>query len=388
MTAQRLFGISVLLSLASACTPSVNQHGLAPQRGPKARIHASFTGGISNRFAQARFTVDDNAHVLVGHLGGDGYIQILYPTTPDARALVQKGKTYSTTNVYARNDAIPSLFQARTVQYRHVAARMDSYDGGGNGYFFLIASKYPLYFEEISAGDVFDEIEVPNYYETYDPRLTIKALGDLVSRGRPYTLEFATSFGSVDYSTFYDHRADCRLLSMAFSTYALTQPYYYAFGSRRTRSALSCGSYYASGFGRLSNPYYSSTNPTVAPLPPQPRARGTIRPPWQRRVAPPARTRGASTRAYLPERIARRAASWRGPIYRPSDPDRPVWSDRERARQAERSAPAATASNPPPVRESPAARQADRQNDRVTSERSPSNEGTRQQPSPSSKKDP
>jgi hypothetical protein len=308
MTGHRVLGFSVALSLATACVPQVDP-SLAPQRGPEARIRASFTGGITSRRAQARFTVDDDAYVMVGHLGGDGYVRVLFPNSPFDREAVRKGKTYTTSDVYAASDAIPALYQARTVWYRHVAARLDSYDGAGNGYFFIIASRYPLHFDEISEGGLFDIIEVPNYYETYDPRLTIKALGDLVSRGSPYTLDFASSFGTMDYSTPIDQHMDCLMLSMfplGLSGYAYMTPYY-LFGSRSFRKTLSCASQYAA------LPYYTyrtlygfANNPvTIAPRQPRPEEpRGTIRPPWKRRVTPPPRpaTRSASS-AYLPERI-------------------------------------------------------------------------------------
>jgi hypothetical protein len=311
MTGQRLFGFSVVLSLATACVPAMNQ-SVAPARGPDARIYANFSGGIANRMAQARFSVGSDAYVMVGHLGGDGFVRILYPSTPLHLGTLTKGKTYATADVYAVHDAIPSLYQAVTPRYRHASARLDSYDGAGNGYFFIIASQYPLHFDEIGAGDAFDLIEVPDYYNTYDPRLTIKALGDLVSRGRPYTLKFATSFGTVDYSTFLDQRADCLALSfftLGLTSYAYTP--YHLFGSRSMRNAFNCASRYA-GFTRPRYATYTTNVPTttIVPTPTGTEPRGKIRPPWQRRVTPPPRTpRNAS--AYLPERVNTRREATR-----------------------------------------------------------------------------
>jgi hypothetical protein len=314
MTGQRLLCLSAGLSLATACVPQVNS-SLAPQRGPEARIRASFTGGITNRRAQARFTVEDDAYVMVGHLGGDGYVRILFPSSPFDRDAVTKGKTYTTNDVYAASDAIPALYQARTVRYRHLSARLDSYDGGGNGFFFIIASRHPLHFDEISAGGLFDVIEVPNYYDTYDPRLTIKALGDLVTRGSPYTLDFANSFSTVDYSSPFEQQWDCLTLSMfsfGFSGYAYTP--YYPFGSRSFRNTLACASQYAALPYRNYRTLYGFANTPVTTITPTPRTdepRGTIRPPWQRRVTPPRRsaTRSAAN-AYLPDNVnARRVVT-------------------------------------------------------------------------------
>ena len=311
MAYQRLWGVAAGLSLATACVPAANQNALAPQRGPEARVYASFTGGITNRSAHARFAVQSDAFVMVGHLGGDGYVRILYPSSANERGLVRKGKSYTTRNVPAYQDAIPALYNARTVRYRHVAARLDSYDGAGNGYFFIVASRYPLDFAEISEGGFFDEIEVPDYYDTYDPRLTVKALADLVSGGSPYTLDFASSFASVDYSSSFDQRLDCMTLSIAslgFASYSLwTQPYYYAFGTGSLRNVFGrngCANPYS--YASYYNPrYYANTYvPTLSPPLPQPR--GTIRPPWQRRVTPPRRSGVSASSAYLPDRINQR----------------------------------------------------------------------------------
>ena len=273
MTGQRLFGFAVLLSLSTACFPAVNQ-SLAPQMGPRARIHASFAGGITNRDARARFSVESDAYVMVGHLGGDGFVRILYPSAPTQRAVVQKGQTYTTADVSAVHDALPALYQAHTPRYRHISARLDSYDGAGNGYFFLIASRYPLHFGEIGIGDEFDVIEVPDYYSTYDPRLTIKALADLVSRGSPYTLEFASSFSTFDYSNSFDHRQDCLALSMvSFGSFASPYGYLtdYFFASPSTRSAIGCASQYAYSFFQPRYSYATYTPPsTVTPtIPPR-----------------------------------------------------------------------------------------------------------------------
>jgi hypothetical protein len=389
MTGQRLLGFSILLSLATACVPAVNQ-SLAPQRGPKARIHASFTGGITSRNAQARFTVDDDAYVMVGHLGGDGYVRILYPTSPLEQGLARKGKTYATENVYAAHDAIPALYQARTVRYRHVSARMDSYDGAGNGYFFLIASRYRLHFDEISMGGFFDIIEVPDYYDTYDPRLTIKALGDLVSRGSPYTLEFAGSFGTVDYSNYSDQRWDCLTLSMfhfGLSGYEYTP--YYLFGSRSLRNSLSCGNQFAYGLGRYRYAGYDGFSPssTVTPTPPRAGPRGTIRPPWQRRALPPRRSTASSSRSFLPQRINDRREATRS-IERASSRARAREShDRAQGAQERARASGSSGSSSQASRGAAASSGAARETERASAPRAqPSGAGRSPSPSPSTER--
>lgn len=389
MAGERLVGVALLLSAATACVQTGVGTQLAPQRGPKARVTANFTGGLTNRSAQARFTVESDAYVMVGHLAGDGFVRILYPSTPQDRALARKGQTYSTKNVFARSDAIPGLYAARTVRYRHVAARMDSYDGAGNGYFFIVASKYPLNFDEISEGSLFDEIEVPDYFDTYDPRLTIKALADLVAGGSPYTLDFASSFSAVDYSTAYDTRHDCLTLSAAslgFSSFGLaSQAYYYAFGSSSLRSVFGrngCASpfQYASLWG--GRYYTNSYVPTLTPAPQLPQApRGTIRPPWQRRVTPPPRRSAyaATASPHLPDRInARRAAnSWQRPRV-------PHTTSGGLDGGAGRSRPDASPSYSPPASrtagEGRAAESARPSPERSSTERSPSTESRKRDP--------
>lgn len=375
---QRLVGLMLVLSATAACMPPVSHEGLAPKRGPKAKIYASYTGGIVSRNAQARFSVESDAYVLVGHLGGDGYIRILHPTNPRERGAIRKGKTFTTNHVYAAHDAIPALFQARYVRYRHLGARMDSYDGAGNGYFFIIASRFPLSFDEISEGSQFDIIEVPNYFDTFDPRLTIRALGDLVSRGSPYTLEFATNFGAVNYASAFDQQLDCAFLAasgLSFGTLGLwAQPYYYAFGAFGRRNLLdNCASQYAFAFQRPS--YYYSNNPTTTVLPPRTQTPGpTIRPPWQRRVTPTRAGSGTSARSYLPDRVNQRAeAHRRAPRLSPGSSD--IYRTGERLSSSSGAA-----------REAASARPAERQSERA-SERSPSSQGERQASKPD-KRDP
>ena len=389
MAGQRLVGVAILLSAATACVPPGVGTQLAPQRGPKARVTANFTGGLTNRSAQARFSVESDAYVMVGHLAGDGFVRILYPSTPQDRGMARKGQTYSTKNVFARYDAIPGLYAARTVRYRHVAARMDSYDGAGNGYFFIVASKYPLNFDEISEGSFFDEIEVPNYFETYDPRLTVKALADLVADGSPYTLDFAGSFSAIDYSTAYDQQHDCLALStvgLDFLSFGLaSMPYYYAFGSSSMRSVFGrngCASPFQYASLWRSRYYTNSYTPTLTPAPRLPPApRGTIRPPWQRRVTPPPRRSAyaAAASAHLPDRInARRAAnSWQRPRSpRSTSGGLDSWASRPRD-----ASPSSSPSYSPPASrtagESRTAESARPSPDRGSTERSPSSSESR-----------
>lgn len=225
MIAQRLVGFSALLCVTASCA-SLNQPATkkpAPEdAGPKAYISATYTGGLLNRRVDPVFKVEQDAYVMVAHLGGDGQIEVLYPRDPRESGRVPAGKYFRTTQFSAYYDAAPQLYSFAMTHYRSLGARHDSYDGSGNGFVFLIASRFPLLFDRISSYGLWDDFEVDTYRWTADPRSAIGALAQTVSGGAAYTLRYATSYSSMDASSYADYLFDCAFFS--FSNFGYFSP--------------------------------------------------------------------------------------------------------------------------------------------------------------------
>lgn len=211
----RLIGFSLLLG-AAACA-SANTSGtratLAPQNGPKARVSASYFGGLTSRTVRTTFRTDKNAHVLVGRLGGDGRVEILYPESPRASTLVRGGRTYNARSFGTTTDGVPQLYAYASRAPRSFGARTDSYDGRGNGFIFIIATQYPMFTEVLDDhGFWSDSLEVEDYYSSFDPRYAIRDLADELTRGMPYSLDYADSFGTSAFTGYADRALDCSAL--------------------------------------------------------------------------------------------------------------------------------------------------------------------------------
>jgi hypothetical protein len=218
MSAQRILGFPALLFLAACATSrTIPRAELVPQNGPKARISASYGGGIAARTLRANFSVDKSAYVMVGHLAGDGRIRVLYPESALESNRVDAKKSYSIKSVQAQYDGAPQLFSFASRAYRSMSARQDSYDGRGNGFIFVIASAYPLEMSDLATDGVWDEYEVEDYSSTWDPRQSVSRLAQHVTRGVPYTLDYADSFTTHTYSSYATDIADCNILSSVLS---------------------------------------------------------------------------------------------------------------------------------------------------------------------------
>lgn len=272
MSGQRVLGVSLLLCVVAACasrTGSTPPRPIAPQDGPKAFIRATYSGGLLYRWVDASFQVDQYAYVLVGHLGGDGVIRVLYPTNARERGVVRPGKSLRTRSFDGRYDTAPAFYFARTAVSRGLGAMMDSYDGQGNGYIFMIASRSPLAYDEVSEGGLWDELDVANYYNFYDPRLAVRDFAELVSGGWPFTLKFASSFNSFNTNAFANSY-ECALLASAgflgynsmWSTFGSSP---WSFGGRRSPCSRNRYAY----FGSPRPTYYTAVATT--PTPPAPR---------------------------------------------------------------------------------------------------------------------
>lgn len=215
MSVQRLIGFPVLLCVAAACaTPATSSRtAIAPKQGPKVRIHATYDGGLTNRTVRASFKVDEKAYVMVGHLGGDGRITVLYPENAFESSLVKRDKTYQVRRFAAYYDGVPQLYSFISTAHRNPGARLDSYDGRGNGFVFIIASQYGLALDELAENGFWNEFLVEDYHSSYDPRLAIRDLARRLTLGRPYTIDYADSFGTTALTNYADTQWDCSVLS-------------------------------------------------------------------------------------------------------------------------------------------------------------------------------
>ena len=191
MTSKFINSFAVAVTLC-ACVPPIttqSRRPVTPEEGPKGTVRVDFHGGAFTRQIQPRFRLDESGYVLVGHLGGDGRISVLYPKTPSGTGWVAAGKTIYLGSHSAINDAAPRLFSFASTPWRSFAAQMDSYDGLGHGYVFMITSRSPIDYDAADASG-FDALELTDYEDAWDPRLSIRSLADDLVSG-PYSLKFA-----------------------------------------------------------------------------------------------------------------------------------------------------------------------------------------------------
>jgi len=216
MSTRRLLGISLTLFGLSACATQQSSQAPAPlksEAGPKASIRVGYSGGLINRNVTAYFRTEQNAYVLVGHLGGDGVIRVLYPSDPSNPGFVNASKTFKTDMFFAQYDGIPSLFSYTMSPYRSLGSLYDSYDGRGHGYVFLIAAQRPLRSGVLEENGEWIEWDVADYTRSHDPRYAIRDFAEAIARGSEYTLKFASSFGSSHYDAYASQAWDCAMLS-------------------------------------------------------------------------------------------------------------------------------------------------------------------------------
>lgn len=208
--------IPVFLVVVGACAPRSTVETpkpLMPQDGPKGWVRVSYDGGLFHRRAMASFRVDQPAHVMVAHLGGDGVIRVLFPEDGRYSTLVSRARSYRTATFIADYDAAPGYWLMRPAMFRSAGARHYSYDGRGHGYVFMIASHRSFKLDHISEFGLWDELEVSDYQYSTDPRQAIRKFADVVAGGGGYTLEYARSFSSHSYYGYADASMDCAILS-------------------------------------------------------------------------------------------------------------------------------------------------------------------------------
>ena len=214
MDAVRTIGVSLLLVAGAGCASRTGTRTPRPaqsERGPKASIHASYSGGLAYRTVTASFSTEQNAYAVVGHLGGDGIIRIIYPESPSASGRVW-AKRVKTKAIQSRFDGAPAFYAMGRTPFRTTGAMMDSYDGLGHGFVFIVASRVPMNLLAASDGYEWDEIEVVDYLGAADPRVAIRELAEQLA-GDGYTLRFANSYSTQSFASYAALAEDCAWLS-------------------------------------------------------------------------------------------------------------------------------------------------------------------------------
>lgn len=288
------FACTAVIAALMGCAPPKSVQAprpVTPENGPNGTVMVDVSGRGFARQIQPRFWLDRSGYVLVGHLGGDGQIRVLYPETPRKSGWVSSGwvsggKTIQLKPHAAVWDASPNLYSYASAPYRSFSAQMDSYDGRGHGYVFLITSRYPIDYEAILGAGGYEELAVEDYEDTRDPRYAVRSFADDLATG-PYTLKFArnargnmyaestgcpSNWGLWSYGTSYGPFWDAGYSALFFPGASLLR----GLAIARYHGLQSCrGSHYA--LGRL---YLPTIVTTVTPVPGTPT--GPITPRLQR----------------------------------------------------------------------------------------------------------
>ena len=165
---------------------------LAESEGPRVSVQVNLDGANGSRRVDASFHMYDDAYVLVGHLGADGRVRVVFPTSPEDDGFVQGDKIYH----------VPSFFAGFTEEYRwrratdgyhSVQSRRDSYDGGV-GYVFVIASWRPMRFDRVTDAGKWETYEISDVRYMADPREAIDEIASVLAgdNREAYTIEYAS----------------------------------------------------------------------------------------------------------------------------------------------------------------------------------------------------
>jgi hypothetical protein len=172
--------------------------------GPRVSVSATVSSVASSMRVRASLRVDDNAYVLVGHLGADGVVRVVFPLDPADDGFVRASPTYDVP------EFLPGFADA--FRYRSLSepalralspARYDSYDGG-TGFVFVIASWRPLHFDRFSDGTRWQSFDVADDIYLRDPRPAIEEMAAVLA-GEPrdfYTVQFAR-YATTNFTPYY-----------------------------------------------------------------------------------------------------------------------------------------------------------------------------------------
>jgi hypothetical protein len=180
MTANKAFGwlaSAGALALAGCATadlrPGIVRHETPKQiwqkfHGPDVRIRAQVVNSNNSRMIEPVVSLGDSAWIVIGDIGDDGTMRIVYPQRPGEPHLVRRGRSFEGPRFQPRVvlPFIQSAFSpARTAP----------------GYTFVIASSSPLDLAKLAEGERWSVFDV--YYENHmlDPRPAITDLAAAIS---------------------------------------------------------------------------------------------------------------------------------------------------------------------------------------------------------------
>jgi len=205
----------VLFSVAG-CRPATTTAPGPAVMAPAVTVHATVSGGGMSRMVAADFSSQRDAYVLVGHVGGNGRIDVLFPDNGKQQGFIRSGTRYQIPAFPAGMDANPSMYSLTRPPQRNAGARLDSYDGRGSAFIFIVSSDRPLNFEDISDEDgEFVSYIMPGYWYELDPRQEIDRFAREVADGNTYRVEYAYSYGNNRYASYSDRMMDCAMADYA-----------------------------------------------------------------------------------------------------------------------------------------------------------------------------
>ncbi len=190
--------------LEGAERDSVFAQAIADREGPRVSVSAEVTGfAAGSRRLRATFHLEDDAYVVVGHLGPDGILRIVFPADPLDDGFVRGRKSYRTAEFFAGfNDQY--RYRRTAGSFGMGPAFNDSYDGG-TGYVFVIASWRPMRADRFTTDGRWDSFELAEMDYLRDPRPAIYELASLLAgeNREAYTVQFARYFNTrVLYAGF------------------------------------------------------------------------------------------------------------------------------------------------------------------------------------------
>lgn len=167
-------GAMALTGCATAdLRPGIVRHETPKQiwskfHGPDVRIRANVVSTHNSRMIEPVVSLGDSAYLLIGDIGDDGTLRIVYPARPGEPNLIRKRGAFEGPRFQPRIilPFMPTAFSiSRTAP----------------GYTFAIASSSPLDLAQLADGDRWSMFDV--YYENHmvDPRAAIADLAASIS---------------------------------------------------------------------------------------------------------------------------------------------------------------------------------------------------------------
>ena len=181
------------VTLTPAELDSVFAQRLAEREGPRVTVSAEFaTVAYGSRRVRANIHLDDDAYVLVGQIGPDGVVRVVFPEQPTDDGLLRGKHSYQTAEFFAGFEDQYRYRLTSSPFNRLSSATRDSYDLGF-GYLFVVASWRPMRFDQFSTAGVWDSFELVDSEYLRDPRPAVYELAALLAgpNREAYTVAFA-----------------------------------------------------------------------------------------------------------------------------------------------------------------------------------------------------